>query len=147
MVSKVLTFDIEGQRDLWPTKLDGMEGISTPFSYDVTLVTSSQDIADKANSPATSLIGQMARIGFLMGPNENTDYTHRTGMISRFELSGTLNPGGLQHRLAVYRATLVPAVQMLGQQSAFRVFEGQDVVTIINSVLSDMQSRFPRFLI
>ena len=47
---------------------------------------------------------------------------------------------------SVYKAVLVPPVMMLGQQSAFRIFEDQDVVTIINSLLSDMKSRFSNFL-
>jgi uncharacterized protein involved in type VI secretion and phage assembly len=154
--SKYLTFDAGSMgQDLLPTKLEGKEGISMPFSYELTLLSTSSDIADQANSPASSLIGTMARVGFLVGPNNNTDYTHRTGMISKFELSGTLNtegksgtlnPGGLQTSWSVYKATLVPAVQMLGQQSAFRIFEDQDVVTIINALLSDMKSRFSNFL-
>jgi uncharacterized protein involved in type VI secretion and phage assembly len=143
---KYLTFDAGSMgNDLLPTKLDGKEGISMPFSYEVTLISTSRDIADKANSPATSLIGTTARIGILVGP-DNDNYTHRTGIISQFELSGTLNPGGLQDNWSVYKATLIPAVQMLGQQSAFRIFEDQDVVTIINALLSDMKSRFSNFL-
>jgi uncharacterized protein involved in type VI secretion and phage assembly len=146
MASKVLTFDTQSvNHDLLPTKLEGTEGISMPFSYEVTLITVSPDVALMTNNPAGSLIGSMARVGFLVGPNNN-DYTHRTGMISKFELSGTFNPGGVQKTWSVYKATLVPAVQMLGQQSAFRIFEDKDVVTIINALLSDMKSRFPNFL-
>jgi uncharacterized protein involved in type VI secretion and phage assembly len=144
---KVLTFDTQtGGNELLPTKLEGTEAISMPFSYQVTLISTSRDVADRANSPATSLIGTMARVGFLVGPNNNTDYTHRTGMISDFQLSGTFHPGGLQTIWSVYKATLIPAVQMLGQQSAFRIFEDKDVVTIINALLADMKSRFPNFL-
>jgi len=146
MVNKVLTLDtVMGSDVLQPTKLTGPEGISMPFSYELEMVSSSRDIEDLADNPAASLIGTMARIGILTGPKD-TDYTHRTGMISRFELTGTFNPGGQQDNLSVYKATLLPAVQMLGRQTAFRIFEGQDVVTIINALLGDMNSRFPNFL-
>ena len=132
-------------RVLMPTQLTGQEGISIPFSYELTLASASRDVEDLALSAAGSLIGTLARIGLLVGPAD-TQYTYRTGMISRFERSGTFNPGGLQDNLSVYKMTVIPAVQMLGRQSAFRVFEKKNVVDIINALLSDMQSRFPDFL-
>jgi len=151
MVKKVLTFETQSSStELLPTRLDGKEGISMPFSYDVTLISRHRDTADTFNNPATSLVGTMARIGFLLGPNQNTDFTHRTGIISRFEMAGTFKPGGFpigeESVLTVFKATVVPAVFMLGRQTAFRVFEDQDVVTIINALLADMQSRFANFL-
>ncbi|HEY7580469.1 MAG TPA: contractile injection system protein, VgrG/Pvc8 family, partial [Acetobacteraceae bacterium] len=145
MVKKFLTLDTEKGGDvLKPAQLTGEEGLSMPFRYELTMCSSSRDIEDMFNSPASSLIGTMARIGILTGPDD-TDYTYRTGMFARFEKSGTFNPGGVQDNLSMYRATLVPAVQMLGRQQAFRVFENQNVVSIIKALLSDMQGRFPDF--
>ena len=145
MVTKVLTFDTVMGQVLKPTKLVGQEGMSIPFSYQLDLVSNSADVQNLALMAAASLIGTMARVGLHTGPAD-TQYTYRTGMISRFERTGVFNPGGTQDNLSVYSVTLVPAVQMLGRQSAFRVFENKSVVDIIKALLSDMRSRFPDFL-
>lgn len=96
MASKVLTFDTQSvNHDLLPTKLEGTEGISMPYSYEVTLISVSPDVALMTNNPAASLIGSMALVGFLVGPND-TNYTHRTGMISKIEpedRSAATSPG------------------------------------------------------
>lgn len=147
--------DFSDTDQLLLASLDGVEGISQGYAYDLTLLrpTGSQypPIAPDAliNSPATIGIKLAADhfesppiIGpIIKGPEVEDTYTYiqRHGVFMWFEASGhrQFGPDKSVEAFVVYKARLVSAFQMLSNEIVYRVFEKMDVIAIIQAVTTE----------
>ena len=121
--------------ELLLTSLDGHEGVSVPFTYDLVLMRK----LDKGQVPLDKLLGSSARIGLLSPDKDregNPTYVNRLGVFSQFQMTG-LSP---KLRRRVYKARLIPAVMFWGGGVTFRVFEKMNVVDIIKEVLDGIRA-------
>ena len=109
--------------------VQGIEGISMPFSYDLTLY---RDMNSEDIDPST-LINTGAKIGIRRGDKK---FVTRCGVFAMFEKIGTTEKSNnAQTDFSVYRAQLVPAIKMLDYEHVFRVFEDMAVMDIVREVL------------
>ena len=144
-MSVVLTIDtilgaatfFSAKDPLLPTSLDGQEGVSVPYTYDLVLMRRLEE-AGGGEVPVNKILGTSARIGLLSGTDGqgNPTYIHRVGSFSQFEKTGLSR----KRRLLVYKARLIPAVMLWGGGVTFRVFEKMNVVDIIKEVLDGIRA-------
>jgi uncharacterized protein involved in type VI secretion and phage assembly len=127
----------------WPLMLamvQGSEGISMPFCYDVTLY---RPEADSGGRPmpeidATELINTAATIGIRI---DDGQWIYRTGIIASVEKAGTSNVRHeTQTNYFIYNARIVPAFKMLDNEVTFRVFEKMNLQQIFQEVIKDFPS-------
>ena len=115
-------------------KLDGREGISVPFTYDLVLYRSAAkpDIQPKSllNTEATIFVRSY-------GEGESSEYVSRRGVIAAFEKQDADQNVYIdeQDRFIRYTARLVPALKMMEYEIRFRVFENLTVIDILKQVL------------
>ena len=111
--------------------IQGVEGISMPFSYDVTLLRYISDrdihVRQLINSPVT------------IGMRGQTDiYTFRRGLILNMEKDET-NRGrredGAKTDFLVYKAKIVPALKLLDYEVKYPVFENVSVLDVLEEVM------------
>jgi len=107
--------------------VNGVEGISMPYSYDVKLFRKK----DKRDISPQEIINTAATIEINRVEDKNVPFI-RTGVFEHFEKAGR---GTKDDEFRVYTAKIVPAFKMLESEVLFRVFENQDVVTILDQVL------------
>jgi uncharacterized protein involved in type VI secretion and phage assembly len=116
--------------------VQGVEGISIPFSFDLTLYRRT----DFIDVNPTEFIGTRAAIGILDTEGDSNQVLRmRCGVIETMEKAGTneqVSTG--QTNLLIYRARLVPAIKMLDYEQVFRVFENMTVLDILEEVLQDL---------
>jgi uncharacterized protein involved in type VI secretion and phage assembly len=111
----------------------GHEFISKPYQYDVTLFQRKKDskpIDPRAiiNSTATIHINKNAQGGF--------NAFRRLGVFEYFEKHGT----STKHPdFRLYTGRIVPPFKLLDREVLFRVFENQDVVSILKTCLKGVQ--------
>lgn len=111
--------------------IQGVEGISMPFSYDVTLLRYISDgdvnIRELINTPVT------------IGMRGQTDiYTFRRGVILNMEKDETNKARfeeGAKTEFRVYKAKIVPALKLLDYEVKYRVFENVSVLNILEEVM------------
>src|SRR5262245_16866282 len=94
-MSKLLKIDsvlgrathLDADDELLLTSLDGQEGVSVPFTYDLVLMRK----LDKGQLDPETLLGSSARIGLLSPDKDrqgNPKYVHRLGVFSQFQMTG-----------------------------------------------------------
>ena len=105
--------------DLHVLGATGQEGLSVPYRFELDLAAESNAIA------LDEVVGSLALLGLHSESGER--YVH--GMISDVQQLDT------QNRFTVYRASLVPAVWRLDQGLDCRIFQQQDIETIICGIL------------
>jgi uncharacterized protein involved in type VI secretion and phage assembly len=115
------------------TSLDGREGVSIPFTYDLVLMRQLAKV--NVEEKLEGIIGTSARIGLLRPGPGNPTYIHRVGSFSQFERIGIS-----KNKFLVYKARLIPAVMLWGGGVTFRVFEQKNVVDIISEVLDGIRA-------
>ncbi len=144
MVEKILKIDttlgmaerLDNSDPLLLTDVDASEGISVPFNYRVTMVRD-PDLG-RLEEPQ-NLIGTPARIGIRdYDPRSRDGYTYRLGVFVDFQ-----EVGRTQHGFWAYKAQIIPAFMLLGREVRFRIFEGKDVVQVLDAVLGLMKERYP----
>ncbi len=117
------------------SSVQGMEGISMPYYYDVTLfhLPGPDGYIDPGD-----MIGTKATI-YMRG--ETSEYTARRGVFQTFDKAGTNEqPFMKQTNYLVYKARIVPCWKFLDLQSRFQVFENMTMIEILKEVLSDFNS-------
>src|SRR5262249_13844341 len=108
--------------------VQGIEGISIPFSYDLVLYR----VVDAEDIDPSTLINTGAKIGIR---RDDQHYVTRCGVFESFEKLGTTDKSNTaQTDFFVYRARLVPAVKMLDYEQVFRVFEDTSAMDIVREV-------------
>ncbi|WP_371318062.1 type VI secretion system Vgr family protein [Pseudomonas sp. PDM31] len=123
------TSPIDHPQELLLERFSGTEGLSTLFSFELSLI--SQD----ARLELKSLMGQPALLEIELASGE-ARYVH--GYISRFSLQKS--DGGL----AYYSATLSPWLWMLSRRFDSRIFQEQTVEDILRTVFAHY-GVLPRF--
>jgi uncharacterized protein involved in type VI secretion and phage assembly len=108
--------------------VNGMEGISIPYSYDVILFRDKT----KPDILPEKIINTVARIGINKGQGNKPEEFFRTGVFEHFEKAGT---GTKNDTFRMYRGRIVPAFKLLDREVRFRVFENRDVVEILETIL------------
>jgi uncharacterized protein involved in type VI secretion and phage assembly len=120
------------------TSLNGHEGVSVPFIYDLVLMRRTEEFGG-GDVPIDKILGTAARIG--LRTDDKSDgkprYVHRLGSFTQFEKIGLSK----KQRMLVYKARLVPAVVLWGGGVTFRVFEKMNVVDIIREVLDGIRAQ------
>src|SRR5262245_51379269 len=107
---------LDSDDELLLTSLDGTEGVSTPYTYDIVLMRK----VEKDEVPIDKILGTSARIGLLSTDDEDKDkdkdksgrpkYIHRLGCFTQFQRTGLSK----KQRRRVYKARLIPAVMYWG---------------------------------
>jgi uncharacterized protein involved in type VI secretion and phage assembly len=114
--------------------VQGSEGISTPFVYDVTLYRPES----LPEIQPSEMINTQASIGIRHDDNK---WIRRRGMISAMAKTGTTNVRyEAQNNFFVYTARIVPAFKMLDSEVTFRVFEDMNLQDIFGELLKDFPS-------
>ena len=110
------------------TMVSGSEGISKPFSFDVTMYRPNQldDLGPGAliNTPVT--------LGIQPQEKDDPFFIKRKGVFEHFERS----PGDIRG-YRVYIGRIVPAFKMLARETVFRVFQDKNVKEILEEVFKD----------
>jgi type VI secretion system secreted protein VgrG len=101
---------------------DGQEALSTPFSFDLRLLSERDDIEGK------DLVGQPIALAVVLVDGSSRFFN---GVVSRF-VRGHRRAG-----FAVYRAEMVPKLWFLTRKSNCRIFQNETAPDIIEKVLKD----------
>jgi uncharacterized protein involved in type VI secretion and phage assembly len=113
--------------------VDGVEGLSMPYKYDVKLFRKRA----KTHVFPNEIINTVATIEINRKRERGFDPIRRTGIVEQFETIGAQTRNA---EFRVYAARIVPPFKMLDREVTYRVFENQDVVTILETVLKDVPS-------
>jgi uncharacterized protein involved in type VI secretion and phage assembly len=132
-------------------KLDGVEGISRLFGYDVVMLRDAGGAQGENRPPidATKLIDTHVVIG--ARPNKDKNFIKRAGMFETFEdILGIDITHALPARIGnirdfhIYRARVVPWVKVLSRDICYRVFETKTVVDIIEAIYDEAKKAYPK---
>src|SRR5579863_681163 len=141
-------------------KIDGVEGVSRLFAYDLIILRDTGGFQGQKRPPldTTKLIGTHAEIGARPSPdpgekdNQGQDifYT-RVGVFEAFEDLLGIDVTHLLKTHArdfhIYRARVVPWVKVLTRDIRYRVFENKTVVDVIDAIAEEAKKNFPHLLI
>jgi type VI secretion system secreted protein VgrG len=97
------------------------ERFSTPFEYELTLLSAQTDVSPDA------LLGTAMTVALAL-PNNNRRFYH--GYVKRFSFTG------FHGRYAAYQATLVPLLWFLSRSSDCRIFQNKTVPVIVKEIFS-----------
>jgi uncharacterized protein involved in type VI secretion and phage assembly len=122
--------------------VQGSEGISMPYSYEVTLF-QKKALQGQERKPIKpeEIINTVATIE-INRKLEGFRPFHRIGVFEQFEAKGTV-PNNPEFRL--YSGRIVAPFKMLDREVLFRVFENQNVVTILKECLRNRPLLQPDF--
>ncbi len=142
------------------TKLDGVEGISRLFAYDVIMLrdaggSGGETVNGEIRHPidTTKLIGTHAEIGARPSNSKHQDddtiFFKRVGMLETFEDLTSIDVSKIKLGLTfserdfhIYRARVVPWVKVLSRDICYRVFENKTVVEIIDAIADEAKKTF-----
>ncbi|MBU6498466.1 MAG: type VI secretion system tip protein VgrG [Rhodospirillales bacterium] len=120
---------IDSQLDedvLLATAMTGVEAISRPFLYTLTLLSRRFDVAPG------EMLGKM--VGIRVKRDQEEHYRGYSGFITAFS-AGELHPKRREFRS--YTIRVAPWLALLDQGARFRIFQDRDVLQIIDVVLRD----------
>ncbi|WP_137010058.1 type VI secretion system Vgr family protein [Aquitalea aquatilis] len=131
---RLLTLQLDGGQiaaeQLLPHTLDGSEGVSEAYRYQLTC------LSPDGNIELKSLLGVAARLGVLDAAGSEVV---RCGVVSRAELLGS--DGGF----AKYGLTIEPPFALLRLRRTSRVFQDLSVPDIVKQILAEHQANNPVF--
>ena len=138
-------------------RVDGVEGISRLFAYDVVMLRDAGGRGGENRPPidTTRLIGTHAEVGIRPSNDkdqeEDTIFFKRVGYFEAFEDILDID---ITHFLAIherdfhiYRARVVPWVKVLSRDICYRIFEQKSVVEIIDAIADEARKVFPHLII
>ena len=118
-------------------QIRGIEGLSTPYGYEVTCQSPDSGIESK------KLMGLPAQIGILTaeagGPNKEEMEVVRCGLVTRVQALGS--DGGF----ARYRLLVEPPFALLRHRRMSRVFQDTSVPDILKTILDEQLASNPGF--
>ncbi|MGH7064058.1 MAG: contractile injection system protein, VgrG/Pvc8 family, partial [Stellaceae bacterium] len=132
-------------------KIDGVEGISRLFGYDVVMLRDAGGAEGATRPPIdpTKLIDTHVTIG--ARPDKDEDFIKRAGMFETFEdILGIDITHALPAQLGnirdfhIYRARIVPWVKVLSRDICYRVFENKTVVDILQAICDEAKKSYPK---
>jgi type VI secretion system secreted protein VgrG len=122
-VHRILTFESPLGKDvLLAERLNGVEGISELFSYQLELLAGIDSDVDPKD-----IVGKKVSVGIEADDNGTKRYI--SGIVSSFDL------GGGDDEFKSYRACIVPNVWVLNLNKNTRVFQDKTVIDVIKEVL------------
>ncbi|BBF87228.1 putative Vgr-related protein [Aquitalea magnusonii] len=131
---RLLTLQLDGGQiaaeQLLPHTLDGSEGVSQAYRYQLSC------LSPDGNIELKSLLGVAARLGVL---DADGSQVVRCGVVSRAELLGS--DGGF----AKYGLTIEPPFALLRLRRTSRVFQDLSVPDIVKQILAEHQANNPVF--
>ncbi|WP_137009490.1 type VI secretion system Vgr family protein [Aquitalea aquatilis] len=131
---RLLTLQLDGGQiaaeQLLPHTLDGSEGVSEAYRYQLSC------LSPDGNIELKSLLGVAARLGVL---DADGSEVVRCGVVSRAELLGS--DGGF----AKYGLTIEPPFALLRLRRTSRVFQDLSVPDIVKQILAEHQAANPVF--
>ncbi|WP_159880821.1 type VI secretion system Vgr family protein [Aquitalea denitrificans] len=131
---RLLTLQLDGGQiaaeQLLPHTLDGSEGVSQAYRYQLSC------LSPDGNIELKSLLGVAARLGVL---DADGNEVVRCGVVSRAELLGS--DGGF----AKYGLTIEPPFALLRLRRTSRVFQDLSVPDIVKQILAEHQANNPVF--
>lgn len=110
------------------TELTGTEGLSMPFSFELTL------LSETHNIDFQKIIGENVTLSITLADGENRYFN---GIISRFSQGRGGGEKGGDPRYSHYRATLVPWFWLLSRYANSRIFQDLSVPEIVERVFND----------
>lgn len=132
-------------------KIDGVEGISRLFGYDVVMLRDAGGAEGATRPPIDpiKLIDTHVTIG--ARPDKDEDFIKRAGMFETFEdILGIDITHALPAQLGnirdfhIYRARIVPWVKVLSRDICYRVFENKTVVDILQAICDEAKKSYPK---
>ncbi len=125
------------------SSVQGIEGISVPFAFQVRMFRSIHiddiDPRQMINTPVT----------FAIVRADTHDYTYRSGIFQSFEKDETNEQHwdeDWQTDYRVFNGIIVPAFKLLDYEVTFRVFEDMTVLEIIKEVMNGFQYTSGKYL-
>ena len=120
-----------GTDKLLITGMQGNEGISRLFNFELSLVSEDKGI------PFADIIGKGVTVSIEL---PSGDWRYFNGIISTFsQVSGNTASGDDTTRAALYRATLVPKLWLLTRSAELRIFQNMTVPEIVEKVLKKFE--------
>ncbi|MDG6026803.1 MAG: type VI secretion system tip protein VgrG [Candidatus Brocadia sp.] len=117
-----------GKDVLLLTGFHGTEGLSTPFSFELDLLSENHSI------PFKDIIGKNVAVSVVLANGEKR-YFH--GLISRFSQGRGGGEAGGDPRLSHYSATMVPWLWLLTKTADSRVFQNKSVPDIVEKIFQE----------
>ena len=105
-----------------------MEGLSTPFSFELELLSENHSI------PFQDIIGKTVAISIVLANGEKRYFN---GLISRFSQGRGSSDEGGNLRLAGYTATMVPWFWLLTRTADSRIFQNLSVPEIVEKIFKE----------
>ena len=125
-----------GQPALEPIAIEGDEGLSSLFSYTVTLTTPEQagyNERQAANVAIKQLVGEPLTVHILLDgrPGSGQAQRHISGLVTRVRFLR------LENRRALYEAVIEPWLTLATRTSDYRIFQNKSVLDIVGEVLGE----------
>lgn len=117
-----------GKDALLLTGFHGTEGLSTPFSFELDLLSENHSI------PFKDIIGKNVAVSVVLANGEKR-YFH--GLISRFSQGRGGGEAGGDPRFSHYSATMVPWLWLLTKTADSRIFQNKSVPDIVEKVFQE----------
>jgi type VI secretion system secreted protein VgrG len=108
----------------------GVEGLSTPFSFELSLLSENHAIS------FPDIIGKKVTLSMIL-PDDDMRYFN--GIISRFSQGRGGGEAGGDPRFSAYRATMVPWFWLLTRTADSRIFQKLSVPDIVEKVFREKQ--------
>lgn len=117
-----------GKDALLLTGFHGTEGLSTPFSFELDLLSENHSI------PFKDIIGKNVAVSVVLANGEKR-YFH--GLISRFSQGRGGGEAGGDPRFSHYSATMVPWLWLLTKTADSRIFQNKSVPDIVEKIFQE----------
>lgn len=106
----------------------GLEGLSTPFNFELELLSENHSI------PFKDIIGKNVSVSVVLAKGEKR-YFH--GLISRFSQGRGSSDEGRDLRLTCYTATMVPWFWLLTRTADSRIFQNLSIPDIVEKIFKE----------
>jgi type VI secretion system secreted protein VgrG len=127
--NKLLSLDTPLGKDvLLLAKLQGQEGLSELFYFDIELFSEKQTVAFE------DIVGKSVTIAIFLADGSKR---YINGLISRFSQEYGMKKFGGEFQTSYFSATVVPWLWLLTRTANFRIFQNLSVPDIVEEVFSD----------
>ena len=117
-----------GKDVLLLTRFSGTEALSTPFSFELDLISQKRDVQFQ------DIIGKKVNVAVTLSDGGQR---HFHGIVSRFTLTRGGGEGGSDPRFSYCRATMVPWLWLLTRTASCRIFQAMSVPDIVEKIFSE----------
>ncbi len=126
--NRLITIDTPLGKDvLLLSSIQGNDGVSTPFSFELDLLSENTGIKFQ------DIIGKNVAVTIVLADGKKRYFN---GLVSRFAQGPSQNNGGM--RFASYTATMVPWLWLLTKTADSRIFQNLSVPDIVKKIFQDL---------